>query len=125
MSDAIDIPNGDGQRDSGSGASGASLVGAAMDILRQCQQMLEAVPDDDTYTAISRNVPGSTIGKHVRHLCDHFRLLFEGLEGSASSTKEHTRILVEYDRRNARCRCGPHGAASYGSAHIMQCITMR
>ncbi|KAJ3087137.1 hypothetical protein HK102_011736 [Quaeritorhiza haematococci] len=34
--------------------------------------------DGSVYTRLSTVVPGSTIGKHVRHVLDHFRLLLSG-----------------------------------------------
>ncbi|KAJ2830643.1 hypothetical protein IWW50_000138 [Coemansia erecta] len=35
--------------------------------------------DDAQYTQGSKALPGSTIGKHVRHVLDHFALLFAAL----------------------------------------------
>ncbi|KAI8053440.1 hypothetical protein BDF22DRAFT_733662 [Syncephalis plumigaleata] len=86
------------------------LIDAVIDILRQCQHMIESLPDDSIYTAVSSNVPGSTIGKHVRHLCDHFRLLFEGLDNTPTLAEgvQHDNdsddecIIVNYDWRSAK-----------------------
>ncbi|KAI9597331.1 hypothetical protein BDF19DRAFT_420740 [Syncephalis fuscata] len=82
------------------------VIEAAMCILKQCQDMIELLPGDNIYTAVSRSVPGSTIGKHVRHLCDHFRLLFEGLDATlptdSQDNNENKYTLVDYDRRSAQ-----------------------
>ncbi|CAB4408944.1 unnamed protein product [Rhizophagus irregularis] len=45
--------------------------------LQQCIDLLRCLPSDDKYTYESKFIPSSTIGKHVRHLYDHFRLLLE------------------------------------------------
>lgn len=45
---------------------------AADAILVQCAQYIDAV-DDEAYTFESRVVRGGTVGKHVRHILDHFR----------------------------------------------------
>ncbi|GES78337.1 hypothetical protein RCL_jg15116.t1 [Rhizophagus clarus] len=45
--------------------------------LQQCIDLLRCLPSEDKYTYESKFLPSSTIGKHVRHLFDHFRLLLE------------------------------------------------
>lgn len=49
---------------------------ATYKILQQCIDLLKSLPDDGAFIFESKFVPSSTIGKHVRHVCDHFRLLF-------------------------------------------------
>ncbi|TPX31139.1 hypothetical protein SmJEL517_g05448 [Synchytrium microbalum] len=55
------------------------LHAAARGILHQFLGLIESLPSDATFTRESKVVPGSTIGKHVRHALDHIRILFEGL----------------------------------------------
>ncbi|CAG8580523.1 5189_t:CDS:2 [Acaulospora colombiana] len=49
----------------------------AFKILQQCIDLLKMLPDEESFVSESKYVPSSTIGKHVRHICDHFRLLFD------------------------------------------------
>jgi hypothetical protein len=74
------------------------LLFAATDILKQCRDMIASLPSADSYTAISMYVPGSTIGKHVRHLCDHFRLLLEALQ-APDTNQSDSMPAINYDRR--------------------------
>jgi len=46
-------------------------------ILQQCIDLLRCLPSDACYYYESKFISSSTIGKHVRHLYDHFRLLLE------------------------------------------------
>ncbi|MCR9075852.1 MAG: DinB family protein [bacterium] len=45
---------------------------AADAILEQCAKYIDCV-DDDQYVRVSEVVPGGTVGKHIRHILDHFR----------------------------------------------------
>ncbi len=45
---------------------------AADAVLEQAQQYIDRV-DSDQYVHASAVVPGGTIGKHIRHMLDHFR----------------------------------------------------
>ncbi|CAG8713535.1 9240_t:CDS:2, partial [Acaulospora morrowiae] len=45
--------------------------------LQQCIDLLKSLPDDESFVFESKYIPSSTIGKHVRHICDHFRLLLD------------------------------------------------
>lgn len=45
---------------------------AADAILEHCADYIDCV-DDDQYVRVSEVVPGGTIGKHIRHILDHFR----------------------------------------------------
>ncbi|MEX0876929.1 MAG: hypothetical protein WD114_05675 [Phycisphaerales bacterium] len=45
---------------------------AADAILEQCADYIDCV-DDDEYVYPSKAVPGGNIGKHIRHILDHFR----------------------------------------------------
>ncbi|RKP10893.1 hypothetical protein THASP1DRAFT_27317 [Thamnocephalis sphaerospora] len=87
-----------GRADPQSDSSLGAVYSSAQNVLEQCRNMVAALPNATVYTTVSRHVPGSTIGKHVRHLCDHFRLL---LEATATSSAEPTGLqpTVSYDGR--------------------------
>ncbi|TPX66870.1 hypothetical protein SpCBS45565_g04220 [Spizellomyces sp. 'palustris'] len=61
---------------------------ATLGILRQYSEFLGNLKEANPacYTAPSKYVPPSTIGKHVRHVVDHFRILL-------AETSEHGRLL--------------------------------
>ncbi|CAG8722047.1 1099_t:CDS:2, partial [Ambispora leptoticha] len=63
-------------------------------VLQQCIDLLSSLPSNETYTWKSDFVPKSTIGKHVRHMIDHFRLLLLKNE-SNNSIKENNKDLYE------------------------------
>ncbi|CAG8494200.1 1112_t:CDS:2 [Paraglomus occultum] len=81
----------------------------AFKTLQQCIDLLRTLPSDEIYTRESKFVPKSTIGKHVRHVYDHFRLLFEKIPhvsdgtdsaySSVSSEKLNVDWQVDYDNR--------------------------
>ncbi|KNC97366.1 uncharacterized protein SPPG_07293 [Spizellomyces punctatus DAOM BR117] len=60
------------------------LFQATLGILRQYSEFLGNLKEANpaAYTAASKYVPPSTIGKHVRHVVDHFRILL-------AETSEH------------------------------------
>ncbi len=71
-------------------ASDATAVaGAAAALLGQCAAIIESV-DDSAYASISSTIRGGTIGKHVRHVLDHFRAAIDG-DGPGG--------CIDYDRR--------------------------
>jgi hypothetical protein len=51
---------------------GAAVAAAAVSLLAQCAALVERL-DDGAYTATSTTIRGGTIGKHFRHVLDHFR----------------------------------------------------
>ena len=61
---------------------------AASGVLRRCSNLLCDL-DDDQYTRASGVLPASTIGKHVRHILDHFAALLLCEPGCA----------IDYDHR--------------------------
>lgn len=62
--------------------------------LQQCIDLLRCSLDDDNYNYESKFLPSSTIGKHVRHLYDHFRVLLESKQLKAKRTE---RCLEDYN----------------------------
>lgn len=65
------------------------LVLAAVHLLRQCEQFVGSVPAE-VFQAPSALMPGGTVGKHVRHLADHYAALVVGVA---------SRTAVDYDHR--------------------------
>lgn len=66
-----------------------AVAGAAALLLGECAGIIERV-DDVAYQAASCTIRGGTIGKHIRHVLDHFRAALDG--GSAG-------MCIDYDRR--------------------------
>jgi hypothetical protein len=65
---------------------------AALTLLEQAVRFIEAI-DDGAYSAPSRLLPGGTIGKHFRHVVDHFAATLGPLRAASG------RCIIEYDRR--------------------------
>ncbi|KAI7967165.1 hypothetical protein MJO29_000442 [Puccinia striiformis f. sp. tritici] len=69
----------------------------AISLIDQAINLLENVVNSDTLlTTVSHLVPGSTIGKHLRHLHDHFRILFEAVNSHTTTNQDG---LLNYDSR--------------------------
>lgn len=83
--DSIRTP-GDGGR---AGRGSAAVVSAAVALLDQCDAFVREVPDT-AYTADSRTLKGGTIGKHVRHVLDHYAAILVGIDSATA---------IDYDRR--------------------------
>ncbi|TPX63063.1 hypothetical protein SpCBS45565_g06891 [Spizellomyces sp. 'palustris'] len=68
----------------------AEVYDAALRLLRQYTDFLNALAAENlrSYTAISTYVPGSTIGKHVRHVLDHFRILLRDTSNQAEAVRQ-------------------------------------
>ncbi|KAJ2832492.1 hypothetical protein GGI24_001212 [Coemansia furcata] len=72
-----------------------SLFDSSVDQLTQLSKTLSTLTDAK-YTAESHALPGSTIGKHVRHILDHFTLLFTAL-----SADPHHNVSYSHRERNS------------------------
>ncbi|KAI0639147.1 hypothetical protein C8Q77DRAFT_1079714 [Trametes polyzona] len=73
--------------------SRARLLEVGTAILRQAVNLVEdSLSSDEQLTTHSNYIPGSTIGKHLRHARDHFILLLE----SISTPAPH---VLNYDKR--------------------------
>ncbi|KAJ1647337.1 hypothetical protein J3B02_005387 [Coemansia erecta] len=60
-----------------------------IDGARKCLERLRITIqplDDPTYTRESQALPGSTIGKHVRHIIEHFTLLIQAINSKQPVT---------------------------------------
>jgi uncharacterized damage-inducible protein DinB len=67
-----------------------TLADAADGLLSQCENLLRSV-DDASLGAMSAVMPGGSIGKHLRHVLDHYKAILAGVGPGA---------LVEYDKRS-------------------------
>ncbi|GLB36415.1 hypothetical protein LshimejAT787_0307030 [Lyophyllum shimeji] len=83
-------------------------------ILLQAVDLLDNyLTSDDQLTISSKFLPGSTIGKHLRHARDHFVLLME----SVSAPPPH---ILSYDKR---CRNTPmEGSRAAARAALVEAI---
>ncbi|EIW64516.1 uncharacterized protein TRAVEDRAFT_109602 [Trametes versicolor FP-101664 SS1] len=71
----------------------ARLLEVSTAILRQAVNLVQdSLTTDQQLTAQSNYIPGSTIGKHLRHARDHFALLAEAI----STPAPH---VLNYDKR--------------------------
>ncbi|KAI0757260.1 hypothetical protein C8Q80DRAFT_1093278 [Daedaleopsis nitida] len=71
----------------------ARLLDVSTAILRQAVDLVEnGLTSDEQLTTHSNYIPGSTIGKHLRHARDHFALLLDVV----SSPPPH---VLSYDKR--------------------------
>lgn len=65
------------------------LYHVACHFLEQLESFLQtSVKTDEQLGHVSKLSPGSTVGKHIRHLVDHYRLLLDGLAGSGLSASD-------------------------------------
>ncbi len=69
----------------------ASVVNAAINLIDQCEQFVKEVPAP-VYATESMVMPGGTVGKHLRHLVDHYEAI---VRAAASACEE----VVDYDHR--------------------------
>ncbi|KAF8898389.1 hypothetical protein BD779DRAFT_1483656 [Infundibulicybe gibba] len=68
------------------------LVSVSRTVLQQGVDLLDYLSSDDQLSKDSQFLPGSTIGKHLRHARDHFRLLAECISSPPP-------YILSYDRR--------------------------
>ncbi|BGP29588.1 hypothetical protein JCM10296v2_001327 [Rhodotorula toruloides] len=98
----------------------------ACHFLSQLEHLLQtSVVTDYHLTFTSKLSPGSTIGKHIRHLVDHYRLLLEGLKqsnasSSSSSSSSQSPLLVDYDVRTRNQEAETSHAACLESVRILR-----
>ena len=65
------------------------VVDAARVLLNQCVSFVGDVPES-VYTAESQVMPGGTVGKHLRHVADHYQAILRGRRES---------LTIDYDHR--------------------------
>ncbi|KAI8645732.1 hypothetical protein BD408DRAFT_411441 [Parasitella parasitica] len=66
----------------------------ACNILQQAIDLIQTL-EDEQYTQASKVMFGGTIGKHIRHVSDHFNLLFKQCQPTTASSD----WVVDYDLR--------------------------
>lgn len=76
----------------------AGVVGAALALLEQCDAFIRLLPEQ-AYTADSATIRGGTIGKHIRHLLDHFDAILVGVEAEAAIDYDHRERDVPMELR--------------------------
>ncbi|KAJ1920740.1 hypothetical protein H4219_001139 [Mycoemilia scoparia] len=94
-----------------------SLTSGTLILLDQLVTLLQTqIPafsssPDDVYARESRHLPKSTIGKHLRHVMDHFRLLNQGIQAldthqvdghdnAGNGNQENSTSIVRYCARS-------------------------
>jgi len=68
------------------------LILVARHIFTQALEFVDLLESDEKLTGDSKYLPGSTIGKHLRHARDHYTLLLDALESPSPR-------VVNYDVR--------------------------
>lgn len=83
-------------------AQWACVIGAASALLTQCEEFIREVPQS-VYTTESMVLPGGTVGKHLRHVVDHYTAIVMGLSGSEAIDYDHRMrdTPMERDRETA------------------------
>lgn len=76
------------------------VVRAAVALLDQCASFVAALPDP-VFTADSSRIRGGTIGKHVRHILDHYDAILVGVEAEAVIDYDHRERDVPMEARRA------------------------
>ncbi|PWN99028.1 hypothetical protein FA09DRAFT_359638 [Tilletiopsis washingtonensis] len=80
----------------GSSYAQQAMLECALQVLDQPIALLAAGSvGDEQMSATSSLIPSSTVGVHLRHAHDHFRLLLESLGSSASASA----VALDYDCR--------------------------
>lgn len=89
------------------GAELAAVAEAARLLLAECAAVVEAI-DDEVYRATSRTIRGGTIGKHVRHVLDHFL---------AAISCDESGGCIDYDHRERDVPMETQRTAAIGAIH--------
>ncbi|PWN25134.1 hypothetical protein BDZ90DRAFT_209383, partial [Jaminaea rosea] len=73
-----------------------SMISCALQILAQAIELLRssAIGDEELSTP-SQGASGATVGKHLRHVLDHYRLLLDSVEAAPNGGQP----FIDYDRR--------------------------
>ncbi|UZJ54444.1 hypothetical protein CBS101457_003764 [Exobasidium rhododendri] len=75
------------------------IISSLIQILEQPLAMLrDGTVGDEQMSAESHLIPGSSFGKHLRHVHDHYRVLLDAVDSSASSIHGEA-LPLDYDKR--------------------------
>ena len=78
-----------------------TIVASLVQILDQPLAMLrDGTVGDEQMRAESRLIPGSSLGKHLRHVHDHYRVLLDSIESSSKQKGANQQIDLDYDKRS-------------------------
>ncbi|KAJ2482093.1 hypothetical protein IWW47_005848, partial [Coemansia sp. RSA 2052] len=94
-----------------------TLLDSTADQLVQLSTAISPL-SDSSYTRESYALPGSTIGKHVRHILDHFSLLFAAISNNSQS-------LVNYSHRERNTATQESVAGGIASLQAMAELALR
>jgi hypothetical protein len=93
---------GHGQTGCCGGCAGGGVLGAAVELLGQCEAIIGAV-GDGPFVAGSAVLAGGTIGKHLRHTLDHYAAIVGRRRGEPIDYDHRERgVPVESSRVAAR-----------------------
>ncbi|KAI5124443.1 hypothetical protein M0805_008327 [Coniferiporia weirii] len=94
-----------------------NLVAVSVTVLRQAIALVnESLIEDAQLTYVSKYIPGSTIGKHLRHARDHFSLLLDSVDAASGAAVYE----LCYD---VRARGTPmEGSRAAASGALEECI---
>ncbi|KAI5479712.1 hypothetical protein MNV49_002973 [Pseudohyphozyma bogoriensis] len=91
-----------------------ALYHIAVHYIQQTLDLLTSTVTEDEHLSFSSNlIPGSTIGKHLRHLHQHFLLLLSSLPSSSSAPTEP--LSLSYDVRSRNLASETSHAAAVAS----------
>lgn len=115
--------------DSGEGSSACwdAVSAAAACLLGQCEAFIRDVPDG-VYTAASTVLPGGTVGKHVRHVLDHYAAIVAGSREGGVIAYDHRErdVPMETSRAEAmRAVAGIRGEIASMSADPGRVVKVR
>ena len=83
-----------------------AVPAAAVALLEQCAAFIRQT-SDDAYRGESRALAGGTIGKHVRHLLDHYRALLDPSVAAGTA--------IDYDHRERNVPMETDRSAALGA----------
>ncbi|HLP84580.1 MAG TPA: hypothetical protein VK157_09545 [Phycisphaerales bacterium] len=107
-----------------------NVLRAADALLQQCESLVSDLPDV-VYTSESTVLPGGTVGKHLRHVTDHYHAIVAASSGSEPVDYDHRLrdVPMEVDRAHALrtlaalrasiAQLAPMGHASPVSVRVM------
>jgi len=104
------------------------VISAAHAMLEQCEGFVKDVPAS-VYGAESQVLPGGTVGKHLRHMLDHYAAILEPavLSGSIDVDYDHRDrdTPMESDREAAMHRLGSLRDQVARLPHVSEATTVR
>lgn len=104
------------------------VISAAHAMLEQCEGFVREVPGN-VYASESQVLPGGTVGKHLRHVLDHYAAIVETevLSGTGEVDYDHRDrdTPMESDREAAIARVAALRARVAGLARVSEATTLK